>query len=470
MPDNAESPIDPDALQRLPEGANLPEGWPGLQAFLTRFAPNPPSLVADFIDAALSDLPKAEALMATHPNIIHGGFHVDLVLGNTSGAVEFLAEFPALAVTPGGPRNWEPLLYVCFSRYAGGSASRGPAMVEVALVETAQVLLRHGANANATYIHKDWPDSPLSCLYGATGLNNNPALGLVLLQAGANPNDGESVYHSTEHADLACLRLLLAHGAKAGGTNVLPHMLDREDLTGLQRLLAAGADPNDSPPGGGTALHWAVFRRRSAPILTALLDAGVAIDARRADGRTAYALAIQTGQMESAALLRARGAETALSALDRFLGECAAASPEELDRLLAAGPKPAVPEAEERLLPDLAQVHSVAGVRALLAAGVPVTATGDMGATALHWACWHGYADLVAILLAHGAPIAAEDAQFHGVPAGWFCHGLQNCNSAGSDYAEVARLLIGAGAVIPKDEIPTGNAAVDAVLREHGLL
>jgi hypothetical protein len=42
------------------------------------------------------------------------------------------------------------------------------------------------------------PHNPLSCLYGAAGLNNNPALTLALLEAGANPNDGESFYHSTK--------------------------------------------------------------------------------------------------------------------------------------------------------------------------------------------------------------------------------------------------------------------------------
>ena len=35
----------------------------------------------------------------------------------------------------------------------------------------------------------------------------------MLLEAGANPDDGESVYHATEAADPACLRALIEHGA-----------------------------------------------------------------------------------------------------------------------------------------------------------------------------------------------------------------------------------------------------------------
>ena len=50
---------------------------------------------------------------------------------------------------------------------------------------------------------------PRPCLYAAAGVNNNPALSRLLLEAGARPDDCESLYHSTEHADLVCMRLLL---------------------------------------------------------------------------------------------------------------------------------------------------------------------------------------------------------------------------------------------------------------------
>ena len=97
-------------------------------------------------------------------------------------------------------------------------------------------------------------------------------------------------------------------------------------------------------------------------------------------------------------------------------------------------------------------------------------ARGELGATALHWACWKGYADLVEILLGHGASLTIEDEQFHGTPPGWFAHGVQNCNEGGGDYPGVARLLIAAGAIVPSVDLPTGKPEVDAVLREHGLI
>ena len=331
-------------------------------------------------------------------------------------------------------------------------------------------MLRAGADPNAAYIHEEWPNSPLSCLYGATGLNNNPELGLALLQASGNPNDGESLYHSTEHEDLACVKLLLEKGGSPKGTNALKHMLDREDREGLNLLLSAGADPNEVNERGETALHWAIWRRRSAAVIAALLDAGATPDARRADGRTAYALAVQSGQNDVAVLLETRGANTELPALDRFIGAGAAADAEHLKHLLQADPTIAPTPASERLVPDLAMSHSTGAVRALLAAGWPVNARGELGATALHWACWKGYGDLAKLLLEHGASLSAEDDQFHGTPPGWFGHGAQNCCEEGGDYAEVARVLIAAGATIPAVDIPTGRPDVDAVLREHGLI
>jgi ankyrin repeat protein len=387
-----------------------------------------PNLIAAFIDAAVSDLRRAEEILTQHPAIAEAGFHVALVLGNVKEVERTLTK------GRGGPRNWEPILYVCFSRYAHANSSRS-----AELVKTARILLRHGADPNAVVIPEDMPDNPLSCLYAAVGVNNNPALAQTLLEAGANPNDSESLYHSTEHRDLVCMKLLLQHGATPHDTNALKHMLDREDIVGLRLLLEAGANPNEVNSRGETALHWAMWRGRSVETITALLDSGAELEAKRHDGHTAYSMAVERGRQDIVALLEARGA-----------------IPVSAD--------------SNASIPDLVMSHSTAAIRALLAAGRPVDARGDMGATALHWACWNGYADLVELLLDHGASLTVEDEQFHGTPPGWFAHGLHNCNEGAGDYPQVARLLIGARATMPSPDLPTGDADVDAVLREHGLI
>ena len=100
----------------------------------------------------------------------------------------------------------------------------------------------------------------------------------------------------------------------------------------------------------------------------------------------------------------------------------------------------------DRLLPDMASVHSVEAVEKLLAAGVPIDTRGEHGATALHWACWKGYADLVKLLLAHGASLDVKDEAFHADPAGWVDHGRENNGDRrGSDYPAVAEALRAAG-------------------------
>src|ERR1019366_5830128 len=104
------------------------------------------------------------------------------------------------------------------------------------------------------------------------------------------------------------------------------------------------------------------------------------------------------------------------------------------------------------------------------------TATTEIYTLSLHdalpiyWACWKGYADLVELLLNHGASLTIEDRQFHGTPLGWFGHGVHNCDEGAGDYPQVARLLIAAGATIPTVDLPTGKPDVDAALRERGLI
>jgi ankyrin repeat protein len=435
--------------------------WPRFKTFIVESNLNFQEMVAAFIDAAVSNRKRADALLAANPKIADAGFYVALVLGDWKQVERTITETPRLINAKSGPQNCEPLIYLCFSRYANGKSKRAPA-----LVETARVLLRQGADPNAFFLPEDLPNNPLSCIYAATGLNNNPDLGFVLLEAGANPNDNESLYHSTEHHDLACMKLLLSHGAKVEGSNALKHMLDSEDCEGLQLLLDAGADPNETNEQGATALHWAVWRGRSLEIITTLLDHGADLNARRHDGRTSYALAILSGQKEVAALLKSRGATTDLSALDQFVDDSVNAG----EKQLAAPPDVSTLPGYKYLIPHLASVHYTLAVGALLAAGLPIDARGEHGGTALHWACWKGYADLVKLLIDHHAALDIKDEAFHAPPSGWLHHGTQNCGEPNGDYPEVARLLIAAGAPMEGCNTPTGNAEVDAVLREHKLI
>ena len=421
--------------------------WPRFKAFIIESNLDFHGLVGAFLDAATSDIRRAAELLRSHPELAQAGFYTALVLGRSEVVDLYLGDHPDLVNARSGPQACEPLVYACFSRFG----RRGGRFADT-VVETVRVLLRHGADPSTAFQEEH---GPLSCLYAAAGLLNNPDMTQVLLEAGANTEDNESLYHATENRDLDCLKLLLQAGAKPANTNALKHMLDWESPEGVRLLLAAGADPNETNPQGDTALHWAVRRKRSPEVITLLLDAGATVNARRKDGQTGYTMAVITGQPAVAELLAGRGADTELDPLSAFF-----AGQADLPPGVATSPIGA------HLLTQLAESGSVASVEALLKAGVPIDVRGNMGETALHWACWKGNTTLMRVLLDHGAPLDAKESTYGAVPSGWLHHGATNCGEG--DYAEGARILLTAG--VRDWNEPSGNPAMDAVLMEAGLI
>jgi ankyrin repeat protein len=82
-----------------------------------------------------------------------------------------------------------------------------------------------------------------------------------------------------------------------------------------------------------------------------------------------------------------------------------------------------------------------AAVRLMLDAGCPAGVVAE-GATALHWAAYHGNADLVATLLQRGAPADVRDARFDGTPRDWAEHGSREDGpKPAADYPRVLDLL-----------------------------
>ena len=91
--------------------------------------------------------------------------------------------------------------------------------------------------------------------------------------------------------------------------------------------------------------------------------------------------------------------------------------------------------------------------------------SGPTGGTALHCAAWEGSVECVTALLRYPsgrALIEVRDSNYKGAPLNWCCHGSQNCGNPRTDHAQVARLLLDAGA--KPDEWLTGSDAVAAVL------
>ena len=104
----------------------------------------------------------------------------------------------------------------------------------------------------------------------------------------------------------------------------------------------------------------------------------------------------------------------------------------------------------------------------MLGRGFPVTAQSQHGAMPLHWAAFHGNADMMEDVLRYDPPIEAQDRQFHGTAMGWLIHGALNpWGFSAGRHGECAHLLLGAGARVDEASLPTGHDAIDRVLREH---
>jgi ankyrin repeat protein len=357
---------------------------------------------------------RAEAMLAGRPEIAQDPWAA-LVLGRGwSGDPS----------APGGPRGWAPLLYVCHSVFAPAGLARE--------------LLARGADPDAYFVNEY---GRMSALYGAAGVVHDPELTRVLLEAGANPDDNESLYHATEDPDPACLRLLLEHGARTSDTNALAHALDEDRLEHVRLLLEAGADANER-----ANLAHAVRRGRGAEFIRLLAAHGADLDQRGGETwrgnvplRTPYQHAVLRGRDDVAQALAELGADTHVDPADAAVAA------------IARGERPAAPVPAE-LDPDPQEVLVLAALRGrleLVVEQVGPSFRGVVGGspegTLLHHAAWVGSPVLVTRLLELGAdPVARSGAEFDS-PLAWAVLASQYHEVEARDFVAVAELLTAAG-------------------------
>jgi len=356
---------------------------------------------------------------------------------------------PAWVNRPGGPLRLPPLVAITHS-----SLLQVPEFRE-RLHRSATFLLSAGADPNQR-IGNRWPpgslnkpddDHPLSALYGAAGKNQDAELTRVLLDAGADPNDGESLYHSVE--SLACTRVLLENGARFDDTNAIYRALDFDELAVLELLLRHGADPNwpaRNPPltDWGSPLLWAIRRRRSRQHVEALLKAGADPSARTPSGVSAYSQALQFGLGDVAELLREHGRAEPISEEEQFVAACARGDEAEAQRIRSRRHDlpTSLPDTQLRLLPDMIAEGGDEGAKLMVKLGWPIAVRGgDWDASALNLAVFRGDAGLTRFLLDHGASWKEEHGHGDNV-----CGTLSWASSSepieGGEWAGCARALL----------------------------
>ena len=355
------------------------------------------------------------------------------------------------------PLNAPALAYACFSSLARLDEQRP------GLIATVQWLLDQGADPNTRWVDPVRPEVTLPVLYGAVSRAACFEIAHALLQAGADPNDNESLYHATEHTDRRVIAALVHAGARWKGTNALFRQLDHDRLEDLRQVLDLGADVHEPSPDGGGPLHHAITRGRSVAFARLLVERGADAGLQDACGRSPAALAAQLGDVDTLAYLATLGHQAPMGESDRFIAACAAADDMAARAHLGRHPDAlsTLPVGALRLLPDQAQRGRLASVQLMLDLGWPVSVRGDWHASALNQAAFRGDAPMVQLLLEHGARWD-ETNGFGGNALGSCLHAARNQPDPAGDYAQVLTLLLADGAPAPQevDDLPDELQAV----------
>jgi ankyrin repeat protein/GNAT superfamily N-acetyltransferase len=319
-------------------------------------------------------------------------FESALVLGDAARVSAALADDPGLAIRAiGARRRWAPLLYVTYSEFLGGERTDG-------LLACARRLLDAGAGPNAAW--EDGEYERMSALHGAAGLAHEPRMTALLLEAGADPDDGRSLRAAAGAEDPACLELLLDAGATLHRAMALAHAARRGSLRTARLLLERGPERWSERT---NALVWAARGEAPAEMLHLLAQHGADLEASfDGSGRTAYGLAVRNGRRDLAEVLVSLGAQRRVEPLDELVGACLAGDRVGAEMLAARHPQAArlLGTSEVDVLARAASRGQRAAVEIFLDLGVPVDARGPAGETALQAT---SDAQLAALLLARGA-------------------------------------------------------------------
>ena len=340
------------------------------------------------------DIEKAKRLLLENPTLAEVNIWTAATLGNAAAVERFLDEQPELVNKKGGFFDEAPLLYVCYSRAQFDDSSYDA-------LATAKLLLERGADANAHYLtHGTYR---FTCVTGAIGEGENgpvmcpphphaTELVALLLQHGANPNDGQGLYDSMFTGGTHWIQLLLDHGLKQGhrinwaendGVTTLDYLLahaaKRNMIDRVELLLQHGADPN--------CIDWY-------------------------DKKPVHQLALKNGNTRVVELLVEHGAKPIApsSPKEAFYNACMAVDRETVDRMTSEHSEAKVRSwlgASKNHVALAAEANKPDAVRYLLELGFPIE-------QALFEAAWNGHLEIARILIENGA-LASKRNPDHGV-------------------------------------------------------
>jgi len=434
-------------------------------------------------DHGSGSLVEAEEIVAASPTIGSESIYTAAALGDDAAVRGFIESDPSLATAKGGPRNWDALTYLCFSRYLKLDKSRSDGFVRAATA-----LLDAGANPNTGWFESEHEPRSVweSVMYGAAGVAKHPGLTRILLERGGDPNDDETPYHVPETFDNSVLEVLLESG-KLNADSLATLLLRKTDwhhYEGMELLLKKGIDPDRNTHWGKTALHNAVLRDNGIEIIELLLDHGadpLQQTARPHRGvlpvpsQSAIEMAARRGRSDALRLFRDRGKSIELAGVAALIAACALGDAATIANIVEREPGLTAELIGEggKLLADFAGNDNVAGVACLLDLGVPVDAPFEHGdgyfgiapnSTALQVAAWRAAHDVVKLLLKRGASVDAKTGNGR-TPLQLAIRACVDSYWTSRRNIQSIEALLNAGASTEGIPEKTGYEAADALLR-----
>jgi ankyrin repeat protein len=384
-----------------------------------------------------SNAARALRMLVEEPGLARGSVHAGAAAGEVEAVRTLLDREPALVGAKGGPLGWEPLLYACYSRLEATGDGRST-------LEVARLLLSRGADPNAGFLYDG--SYAFTALTGAFGRGedwaNQPPhpecerLARMLLEAGADPNDAQTLYNRHFQADDAHLRLLFDHG-----------LGQEKDGPWLRRL----NDPACTP------------RRLLETELCAAAQHGFVDAVGPRHRRTPYQEALRAGHGAVADYLVHHGARKQdLDPLEAFALACIGGRRGEAHARLARDPallERLGHQGRVEMLLRAVDHGQAEGVRLIVDLGVDVNGivpgTG-LDRAALHNAAGWGGLEMVKLLLELGADPDLRDPTYHARPIGWAYHNRQR---------EVVDYLLPRASIFDAVRCD-GLARVEALLRD----
>ncbi len=360
---------------------------------------------------------RARALLDDHPKLSRLNIYTASVAGDVSAVGEYLEADSELATTPGGPHDWEPLLYLAYSRLDRETSGHSA-------VEITRLLLSHGADPNAGYLWAGFP-CPYTVLTGVFGEGENGPvrcpphpncckLAEILLEAGADPNDAQTLYNRMFSRDDEHLRFLFTHG------------LGKDRDRPWHRLLGEQSRGWVSSPASILAyqLQWAA-RWNYLDRVKLLVENGADVNrpSNRPDARSPYREAVFHGNESIAEYLAICGAETfVLDDLDRFAGACISGDLGRARAMLARDPS-LVEKLGERgntLMENAVGSDNRDAVRLMFELGF------DLKKSGMQEAARYGHLDMIKLLVELGTDVSQTDAGHEICALGYASHYQQN--------------------------------------------